>query len=146
MDKTPSRARFVSYLLADNMRILRNIRGLSQQELAERMSSLGHEWSRQTVSQIENRARSTIVDELVGLVVCLETSLSRLLDPRPFDMRHDRPLPEEERLRPIVMDAFIDLIEGGEVIRASWSGNARLWQMVVEVQGRNHTERVIDSE
>jgi transcriptional regulator with XRE-family HTH domain len=46
------------------------------------MRSLGHEWSRQTVSDIERNVRNVTVDELLGLALVLGTPVSELLDPR----------------------------------------------------------------
>jgi len=50
--------------------------------MAARMRALGHEWSRQTVSDVERSVRNVTVDELLGLALVLGTPISELLDPR----------------------------------------------------------------
>jgi transcriptional regulator with XRE-family HTH domain len=56
--------------------------GLSQEAVAERMVSLGHEtWTRQTVGQVETARRNLTVDELVSLAAALQASLAYLLSP-----------------------------------------------------------------
>ena len=56
--------------------------GLSQEAVAERMVSLGHEtWTRQTVGQVEAATRNLTVDELVSLAAALQASLAYLLSP-----------------------------------------------------------------
>jgi transcriptional regulator with XRE-family HTH domain len=56
--------------------------GLSQEEVAERMVTLGHEtWTRQTVGQVEAATRNLTVDELVSLAAALQASLAYLLSP-----------------------------------------------------------------
>jgi transcriptional regulator with XRE-family HTH domain len=75
-------SRFPSQILADNVRIWRGLRGLSQAQLAERMSRLGHGWSESIVGFVEQNRRNVTVDEFVGLTLALNVSqLGALLDP-----------------------------------------------------------------
>lgn len=61
---------------------MRRVRNMSQDEIADRMVTLGHStWRRQTVSQVESADRSLTVDELVSLAVVLESTVSYLFDP-----------------------------------------------------------------
>jgi hypothetical protein len=45
------------------------------------MVSLGHDWSRATVSEVERHGRSVDYDELIGLALALETTIAELGDP-----------------------------------------------------------------
>lgn len=72
---------FPSQLLAANIRATRALLNLSQQDLAARMSALGHQWSRPTVSQVERATRAVSVDELYGLAHALTTDILMLLSP-----------------------------------------------------------------
>ena len=73
--------RLASEILAENLRRLRGLRDLSQSDLAERMTALGHRWLRQTVTDVERRGRVVNIDELIGLALALQTSIAGLLDP-----------------------------------------------------------------
>jgi transcriptional regulator with XRE-family HTH domain len=75
-------AKFLSEALAENARQLRSLRDLSQDDVAERMRALGHQWSRQTTSDVERAKRNVTIDELLGLAIVLAASISDLLDPR----------------------------------------------------------------
>jgi len=66
-------------LLAANVRAGRALLDLSQQDLAERMSALGLQWSRPTVSQVERASRAVSIDELFGLAHALEVDILMLL-------------------------------------------------------------------
>lgn len=70
-----------SKVLSKNLRAVRSLRDLSQQQLADRMTSLGHDWSRATVSEVERHHRSVDYDELIGLALALETTIAELGDP-----------------------------------------------------------------
>lgn len=72
---------FPRQLLAANIRAGRALLDLSQQDLADRMSALGHQWSRPTVSQVERAARAVSVDELYGLAHALVMDILMLLSP-----------------------------------------------------------------
>lgn len=89
MPKTPKRAglvprpgsRFLSEVVASNIRAYRRRRDLTQDQLAERMEALGHGWARATVSEVERNGRSVSVDELAALAMVLEVLLGELVDP-----------------------------------------------------------------
>jgi transcriptional regulator with XRE-family HTH domain len=92
---TPKRAgrtarpgsRFLSDALAANVRDLRSLRRFSQDDLAERMRAVGHEWSRATVSTVERGQRNVTVDELATLALVLGVTFGDLLDPTGADRR-----------------------------------------------------------
>jgi transcriptional regulator with XRE-family HTH domain len=88
--KTPKRAgrtpkpgsRFISEVVADNLRAFRLLRRMNQNELAGAMRELGHQtWSRATVSEIERYGRSVTIEELVSAAVLLRIPPGRMLDP-----------------------------------------------------------------
>jgi transcriptional regulator with XRE-family HTH domain len=72
----------LSEALAKNVRDIRGLREFSQDDIAERMSVLGHPWSRQTTSDVERASRNVTVDELLGLALVLGSPVGELLDPR----------------------------------------------------------------
>jgi transcriptional regulator with XRE-family HTH domain len=71
----------LSAVLARNARQERNLRRLSQDDVAERMTALGHAWSRQTTSDVERGHRNVTIDELLGLALVLGAPIGALLDP-----------------------------------------------------------------
>lgn len=78
---------FASEVLATNVRAYRALRGLTQEGLAERMVSMGHEWSAGILGFVERHDRVVGVDELVGLAIALEVTIGDLLDPTGPDGR-----------------------------------------------------------
>ncbi|HUS20411.1 MAG TPA: helix-turn-helix transcriptional regulator [Aeromicrobium sp.] len=76
--------------LAANVRAYRVLRRVTQDDLAARMTDLGHGWGRSTVSAVEGRGRNVSVDELFGLAASFGVSIGQLLDPTGPD--HSRRL------------------------------------------------------
>jgi transcriptional regulator with XRE-family HTH domain len=83
---------FASDVVKSNMRAYRLIRELTQEQLAARMSQLGHEWTAGIVGFVERGDRTLSVDELIGLAVALETGVADLLDPRGVDGHQSKPV------------------------------------------------------
>lgn len=81
-----------SQVLADNVRAFRLLRGLTQAELGDRLTELGHGWGAGTAGFVERGDRSVNVDELCGLAVALGVTLGQLLDPSGPDHSHRRSL------------------------------------------------------
>jgi transcriptional regulator with XRE-family HTH domain len=79
----PEGALFPSQILARNVGGLRRLRGWRQELVAERMNFLGHPWTQQTVSEVEQGRRNVTVDELLSLALVLVMTVERLLDARP---------------------------------------------------------------
>jgi transcriptional regulator with XRE-family HTH domain len=73
--------KFLSEVLAENARQARRATELSQDDVAERMTALGHAWSRQTTSDVERGLRNVTVDELLGLALVLGWPIGLLLNP-----------------------------------------------------------------
>jgi transcriptional regulator with XRE-family HTH domain len=72
-----------SDVLSRNIRDVREARGFTQRQLAERMTAAGTPMTHPTVSQIERGKRRVSVDELFVFAVVLEKSIVRLVTPRP---------------------------------------------------------------
>jgi transcriptional regulator with XRE-family HTH domain len=73
-------------VLARNVRTARTRRELNQETLAARMKALGYdEWIRQTVSNVEKGKRRLTAEEVFGLSVALEVSVTSLMFPGPDD-------------------------------------------------------------
>ena len=79
-----------SVALVENVASYRALRRMTQDELAARMTRLGHDMSRSTVSAIEARNRNVNVDELFGFALVLGVTVGQLLDPTGPD--HGRQL------------------------------------------------------
>lgn len=74
-------ALFLSDVVAMNVRTNRARRELSQRELAERMTALGHTWSQAKASELERGERAILVDELAALALALGVTVPALLMP-----------------------------------------------------------------
>jgi transcriptional regulator with XRE-family HTH domain len=85
-------SRFLSDVLADNVRAYRSLRRLSQGELARRMVEARHPWTRATVSDVERANRNVTTDELLALAMLLDIAIGDLLDPAGVDGRSTAPL------------------------------------------------------
>src|SRR5579863_3794790 len=69
-------------ILGRNLSAERGRLQASQTAIAERMAKLGFDdWHQQTVAKVEKGNRKLSVEELLGLVEALETTLSTLLAP-----------------------------------------------------------------
>lgn len=79
--KRPNDAGPTGRRVAKNIEMLREDRGLTQAQLAERVESLGRPMSRQAVSKVEQGFRRVDVDDLVAISIALDTTPSRVLLP-----------------------------------------------------------------
>jgi 8-oxo-dGTP pyrophosphatase MutT (NUDIX family) len=69
-------------LLARNLLIARTAAELSQADIGERMRALGFpSWLRQTMSTVETGKRRVTAEEVVGLALALNTTVTRLVSP-----------------------------------------------------------------
>lgn len=80
-------SRFLTDVVAENVRVLRSLRQFSQSTLAAIMAYLGHDWSRATVSDVERAERNVTMDELLALALALGATIPDLLDPAGVDGR-----------------------------------------------------------
>jgi transcriptional regulator with XRE-family HTH domain len=85
-------ARFITDVVADNLRAYRLIGRLDQTDVAKGMRVFGHRWGQSTVAQVERGQRNVTVDELLGLVAVLDVTIGDLLDPTGPAGRDERPL------------------------------------------------------
>jgi transcriptional regulator with XRE-family HTH domain len=96
----------VAGTLAANVRAFRQLRGMEQDKLAQRMQSLGHLWRQATVSEVERGRRNVTVPELVALTLALAANVEQLLDPRgPERKRGPRLALAEPRVEIFVSNA-----------------------------------------
>ena len=72
-------------VLAESIAVAMTRRRLGHAGLAERMQGLGYKWIRQTVGDVLSGRRSLRADELYGLAIALETTVSELTVPRDDD-------------------------------------------------------------
>jgi len=77
-------SRFLSDVVARNVRTWRSLRDLKQADLAARMAGLGHAWTQSIASQVELARRHVTADELLGLALSLEVAPPDLLDLDPL--------------------------------------------------------------
>jgi transcriptional regulator with XRE-family HTH domain len=68
-------------MIARNVKAERVRRGLTQEQLAARMSELGYRWHQQTAGQVEHCTRRLTAEEVLGLAVALAVPVDRLLYP-----------------------------------------------------------------
>jgi len=82
-------------ILARNIRAARSRLGINQEALASRLRSLGFSaWLRQTVANVEKSRRRVTAEEILGLALALETTISDLM--RATDQDGDVELPNGE--------------------------------------------------
>jgi transcriptional regulator with XRE-family HTH domain len=81
--------------VAENVRMLRQRRGLGQAELSKRLATLGTPLGVSALSKIENGTRRVTVDDLVALAIALDVSPNRLLLTEDVD-----PVPASPEIRP----------------------------------------------
>jgi transcriptional regulator with XRE-family HTH domain len=97
-----------SDVLAQNIRAARSRTGLGQDAVAERMQNLGFSaWIRQTVSSTERGRRRPTAEEMLGLALCLGTTVQRLMTPLWEDKWVE--LPSGEALR---VGVVVSLVTG----------------------------------
>lgn len=82
-DEPRSGRRFLGDALAANVAAYRKaaVPPMRQQDLADRMTLLGHPWTQAVASMTETATRNVTVDELLALAVALGVTPAELLDP-----------------------------------------------------------------
>lgn len=98
-------------LLARNVRARRAARQIGQQELAARMRRLGFSaWAHQAVSNVERGKRRLAAEEILGLALALETTMSDLLlpdsDDEPVALPSGDEVPANSVIRVILASAL----------------------------------------
>ena len=87
-DDAPSVFSTVDDNVATNVRYVREARGLSQDELAQRMAERGFGFTQATIWKIESRQRPVKISEVVALGDALELLTWTELTARPENNRH----------------------------------------------------------
>lgn len=67
-------------LVARQVRLLRQERGWSQQEIAEKMRSYGYQWSQATVTRLESASRPIRLNELADLAALFGIPVTQFLE------------------------------------------------------------------
>lgn len=122
-------------VLADRVRYFRDIRGWTQDQLAEQVSRLGFNWTRVTVAEVEGkgRKRRVTIEELVALAMTFGTGVTHLLAPDAGETQ----IADNLSLSPAEMRAVMFLGRGD-------SGPPELRRMQLEFrreQARSYLER-----
>lgn len=71
------------------VRLLRQKRGWSQQDVAEKMRPYGYKWSQATVTRLESASRPIRVNELADLAMLFDVAVSQFLDSRILEFDRD---------------------------------------------------------
>jgi transcriptional regulator with XRE-family HTH domain len=109
-------------ILGRNLGAARKRTGLSQADLAARMQALGFtQWVAQTVSKSERNDRRVLAEEVFGLAIVLETSVTRLMSPLWEDKGVE--LPSGRALRTGAVEGYVTG-EWATDERIRWLGNA----------------------
>lgn len=69
----------IEQAIAEKLKALRNLAGLSQPDLAERMTGKGHSWHQSTVWKVEHGTRHVRLGELADLAAILGVTPAALL-------------------------------------------------------------------
>lgn len=72
----------VAETVAGNIRAYRQLRGLEQAALAQRMQTIGIPWRQATVSEVERNRRDVTITELLGLALTLNATVEQFVDTR----------------------------------------------------------------
>lgn len=76
-------------LVGRQVRLLRQGRGWSQQDVADRMRAYGYKWSQATVTRLESAGRPIRVNELADLAMLFGVPATQFLDSRVQDFAWD---------------------------------------------------------
>jgi transcriptional regulator with XRE-family HTH domain len=76
-------------LVARQVRLLRQGRGWSQQEVAEKMRAYGYQWSQATVARLESASRPIRLNELADLAILFSVPVAQFLESRDLDFQWD---------------------------------------------------------
>ena len=76
-------------LVGRQVRLLRQGRGWSQQEVAEKMQAYGYQWSQATVTRLESASRPIRINELADLARLFGVPATQFLDSRARDFAWD---------------------------------------------------------
>ena len=106
----------IEQAVAGRLRALRQLAGLSQAELAARMSSRGHPWYQNTAYKIEGGLRNFRVGELADLAAILGVTPAALLSGDDYQ--------EAAAVRDVMERALREQIAAGILSGARHTGDA----------------------
>src|SRR5689334_14637275 len=72
-------------LVGRQVRLLRQARGWSQQDVAERMRPYGHQWSQATVTRLEAATRPIRLNEVADLAALFGIPVAQFLESPDFE-------------------------------------------------------------
>ena len=129
--------------LAANIRGARARAGVSQADLAARMTALGFRWAYQTVGKTEHATRPVTAAEIAGLALALETTVPILM--RAAEGDHLVTLPglppgtgaslEPDKMNALGAAAITHLADGHNDRTISWAGGSIRSLAVITYQG-----------
>ena len=126
-----------SEVLAQNIRAARSRTDLGQEAVAERMQNLGFSaWIRQTVGSTERGRRRPTGEEILGLAICLETTVQRLMTPLSEDKWVE--LPSGESLSVGAVVSFVTgehLAHGSSPRDVQWYKNSLVRAIIPPHEG-----------
>jgi transcriptional regulator with XRE-family HTH domain len=73
-------------IVGHQVRLLRQARGWSQQEVAKKMRAYGYKWSQATVTRLESATRPIRVNELADLAMLFDVPVTQFLDLRAWEV------------------------------------------------------------
>jgi len=76
-------------LVARQVRLLRQGRSWSQQEVAEKMRAYGYRWSQATVTRLESASRPIRLNELADLAILFGVPVAQFLESRDLNFEWD---------------------------------------------------------
>lgn len=96
MAELPDFIRAIGASVGKNVRNVRQIVGMTQEGLSERLEGLGLPMAVSVIRALENGRRNVTVTELAALALALDTSAVRLLGPSMLEMNVNDPYDEHE--------------------------------------------------
>ena len=114
-------------LVARQVRLLRQGRGWSQQEVAEKMRAYGYQWSQATVTRLESASRPIRLNELADLAILFSVPVTQFLESRDLDFQWD----DLEALE----SEIASLTKERDVLKAELDEKRRLAMVAAEGEG-----------
>jgi transcriptional regulator with XRE-family HTH domain len=103
------------------LRLLRQGRGWSQQDVAEKMQAYGYQWSQATVTRLESASRPIRLNELFDLAILYDVPITQFLEPEVADSERDDHDALEREIERLAMqrDGLSNRLEQADATMAS---------------------------
>jgi transcriptional regulator with XRE-family HTH domain len=126
-------------VLGRRLRVLRQERGWSQPDLAEKVRLFGYEWSQATITRLEAATRPIRVNELVALAELFRIPVEKLLEPVDPGAPWDDPEAMEREIASLEKErndlkAQVDEASYEAMVKSEWEGELRT--RLARVNGR----------